>query len=174
MRFFFQILGVLHDMQNAEPKNRPSFNPAVQPEAYNPTITPTMEDVQRKTLKAEWEKTKQDYQRYLGVQHVLRQPIVSVIDSKHLRGLYNKYTRHTARGILDHLRGKVKLTKTEKTKMRDQINMEWDQSKDFPFYIQQLEMNRRRLARCRCGINIDKPKLISAANYQISKCTTFI
>ena len=150
------------------------FAPAVQPEAYDPTITAEMGDVQRKQMEAEWEKSKVDYQKYLGVQHVLRNLIVSAVDSQHLRKLYNeytKYTRHTARKMIDHLRGKVKLTETEKTKMQDQINMEWDQSEDFPFYIQQLEMTRRRLARW--GINIDEPTLISAANRQISKCTTF-
>ena len=150
------------------------FAAAVQPEAYDPTITAEMGDVQRKQMEAEWEKSKVDYQKYLGVQHVLRNLIVSAVDSQHLRKLYNeytKYTRHTARKMIDHLRGKVKLTETEKTKMRDQINMEWDQSEDFPFYIQQLEMTRRRLARW--GINIDEPTLISAANRQISKCTTF-
>ena len=41
------------------------------PEPYNPAILPHMGDVQRKTLETKWDKHKQHYQSYLGVQEVL-------------------------------------------------------------------------------------------------------
>jgi hypothetical protein len=40
-------------------------------EAYNPEILPQMGEIQCKTLELEWDKHKQHYQAYLGVQEVL-------------------------------------------------------------------------------------------------------
>jgi len=95
--------------------------PAV-PEAYNPEMLPQMGDVQRKRLESEWDKHKHHYQAYLGVQEVLRKRIVSAVGSQYLRETYNEYTgysQHSARALVDHIRGKVKLTTTKKAKMRD-------------------------------------------------------
>jgi hypothetical protein len=144
------------------------------PEAYNPEILPHMGDVQRKTMEAEWEKQKQHYQAYLGVQEVLRKHIVGAVDSQYLRERYNEYTgytQHTARALIDHIRTKCKVTTTEKAKMRDQINFDWDQSQDFASYIVELEQIKRRLGRW--GITIDKDTMIATAIKQVNKCTLF-
>jgi hypothetical protein len=144
------------------------------PEAYNPNILAHMGDIQRKTMESEWDKHKQHYQAYLGVQEVLRKRIVEAVDPQFLRELYNEYTgysQHAARDIIDHIRTKVKLTTTEKAKMRDQINFEWDQSQDFASYIVELEQIKRRLGRW--GITIDEDTLMSTAIKQINKCTIF-
>jgi hypothetical protein len=42
------------------------------PEAYNPEILPHMGDIQHKTMESDWDKHKQHYQAYLGVQETLR------------------------------------------------------------------------------------------------------
>lgn len=144
------------------------------PEAYNPEILPHMGDVQRKTMEAEWEKRKQHYQVYLGVQEVLRKLIVGAVDPQYLRELDNEYTgftEHTARAIIEHLRTKCKLTTTEKSKMRDQINFEWEQSQDFASYVVEMEKIQRRLERW--GITIDEDTMIAAAIKQVNKCTVF-
>jgi len=147
--------------------------PAV-PAAYNPEIVPQMGEVQRKTMESEWDKHKQHYQTYLGVQEVLRNRIVNAVDSQYLREKYNEYTgysQHTARALVDHIRSKVKLTTTEKARMRDQINFEWDQSQDFAYYIVTLEQIKRRLGRW--GITIDEDTLIATAIKQVNKSTIF-
>lgn len=147
--------------------------PAV-PEAYNPAILPQMGEVQRKTLESEWDKHKQHYQAYLGVQETLRKRIVSAVDAQYLRETYNEYTgysQHSARALVDHIRSKVKLTTTEKAKMRDQVNFEWDQSQDFASYIVELEQIKRRLGRW--GIIIDEDTLIAIAIKQVNKSTIF-
>jgi hypothetical protein len=147
--------------------------PAV-PEAFNLEILPQMGEVQHKTLESEWDKHKQHYQAYLGVQEVLRKSIVGAVDSQYLRETYNEYTgysQHTARALIDHIRGKVKLTTTEKAKMRDQVNFEWDQSQDFASYIVELEQIKRRLGRW--GITIDEDTLIATAIKQVNKSTLF-
>lgn len=144
------------------------------PEAYDPEILPHMGDVQRKTMEAEWEKRKQHYQAYLGVQEVLRKHIVGAVDSQFLRERYNEYTgysQNTARALIDHIRTKCKVNTTEKAKMRDQINFEWDQSQDFASYIVELEQIKRRLGRW--GITIDEDTMIAAAIKQVNKCTMF-
>jgi hypothetical protein len=144
------------------------------PEPYNPNILVHMGDIQRKTMESEWDKHKQHYQAYLGVQEVLRKRIVEAVDSQFLRELYNEYTgysQHSARNIIDHTRTKVKLTTTEKAKMRDQISFEWDQSQDFASYIVELEQIKRRLGRW--GITINEDTLMSTAIKQINKCTIF-
>lgn len=144
------------------------------PEAYNPEILPHMGDVQRKTLEAEWEKHKQHYQAYLGVQEVLRKLIIGAVDQQYVRELNNEYTgftEHHARTIIDHIRSKCTLTTTQRAKMRDQINFEWDQSQDFATYIVELEKIQRRLGRW--GITIDEDTMIAAAVKQINKCTIF-
>jgi hypothetical protein len=144
------------------------------PEAYNPDILPHMDDIQRKTLESEWDKHKQHYQAYLGVQETLRKLIVGAVDGQYLRELNNEYTgfsQHTAKQLIDHLRAKVKLTTTDKAKMRDQLNFEWDQSEDFAAYIVELEQIKRRLGRW--GITIDEDTLITTAIKQVNKCTTF-
>jgi hypothetical protein len=144
------------------------------PEAYNPEIVPQMGEVQRKTLESEWDKHKQHYQAYLGVQEVLRNRIVNSVDSQYLRETYNEYTgysQHSARALVDHIRSKVKLTTTEKARMRDQVNFEWDQSQDFASYIVVLEQIKRRLGRW--GIAIDKDTLIATAIKQVNKSTIF-
>jgi hypothetical protein len=99
---------------------------------------------------------------------------VEAVDSQFLRELYNEYTgysQHSARNIIDHTRTKVKLTTTEKAKMRDQISFEWDQSQDFASYIVELEQIKRRLGRW--GITINEDTLMSTAIKQINKCTIF-
>jgi hypothetical protein len=99
---------------------------------------------------------------------------VWAVDPQYLRELNNKYTgfsQHTAKQLIDHLRVKVKLTTTNKAKMRDQINSEWDQSQDFAAYIVELEQIKRRLGRW--GINIDEDTLITTAIKQVNKCTIF-
>ena len=53
-------------------------------EAYNTAIQPQMGDVQCKTLESKWDKHKQHYQSYLGVQEVLWKQIVGAIDSQYL------------------------------------------------------------------------------------------
>ena len=144
------------------------------PEAYNPDILAHMGDIQRKTLESEWDKHKQHYQAYLGVQETLRNLIVGAVDPQYLRELNNEYTgfsQHTAKQLIDHLRAKVKLTTTDKAKMRDQINFDWDQSQDFAAYIVELEQIKRRLGRW--GINIDEDTLITTAIKQVNKCTVF-
>jgi hypothetical protein len=144
------------------------------PEAYNPDILAHMGDIQRKTLESEWDKHKQHYQAYLGVQETLRNLIVGAVDPQYLRELNNEYTgfsQHTAKQLIDHLRVKVKLTTTDKAKMRDQINFDWDQSQDFAAYIVELEQIKRRLGRW--GINIDEDTLITTAIKQVNKCTVF-
>jgi hypothetical protein len=144
------------------------------PEAYNPDILAHMGDIQRKTLESEWDKHKQHYQAYLGVQETLRNLIVGAVDPQFLRELNNEYTgfsQHNAKHLIDHLRVKVKLTTTDKAKMRDQINFEWDQSQDFAAYIVELEQIKRRLGRW--GINIDEDTLITTAIKQVNKCTIF-
>jgi hypothetical protein len=144
------------------------------PEPYNPNILVHMGDIQRKTMESEWDKHKQHYQAYLGVQEVLRKRIVEAVDSQFLLELYNEYTgysQHSARNIIDHIRTKVKLTTTEKAKMRDQISFEWDQSQDFASYIVELEQIKRRLGRW--GITINEDTLMSTAIKQINKCTIF-
>jgi hypothetical protein len=72
---------------------------------------------------------------------------------------------------VDHIRSKVKLTTTEKARMRDQVNFEWDQSQDFASYIVVLEQIKRRLGRW--GIAIDKDTLIATAIKQVNKSTIF-
>jgi hypothetical protein len=146
----------------------------VVPEAYNPNILAHMGDIQCKTMESKWDKHKQHYQAYLGVQEVLWKRIVEAMDSQFLRELYNEYTgytQHTARDIIDHIRSKVKLTTTEKAKMCNQINFEWDQSQDFASYIIELEQIKRWLGRW--GITIDEDTMMSAAIKQINKCTIF-
>lgn len=144
------------------------------PEAYNPDILPHMGDIQRKTLESEWDKHKQHYQAYLGVQEVLRKLIIASVDGQYLREKYNEYTgfaQHTAKELIDHIRIKVKLTTTDKAKMRDQINFDWDQSQDFAAYIVELEQIKRRLGRW--GIHIDEDTLIATTIKQVNKCTIF-
>jgi hypothetical protein len=51
-----------------------------------------MGDIQRKTLESEWDKHKQHYQAYLGVQETLRNLIVGAVDGQYLRELNNEYT----------------------------------------------------------------------------------
>jgi hypothetical protein len=53
------------------------------PESYNPDILPHMGDIQRKTLESEWDKHKQHYQAYLGVQETLRNLIVGAVDPQY-------------------------------------------------------------------------------------------
>ena len=123
-----------------------------------------MGDIQRKTLESEWDKHKQHYQAYLGVQETLRKLIVGAVDGQYLRELNNEYTgfsQHTAKQLIDHLRVKVKLTTTDKAKMRDQINFDWDQTEDFSAYVDTLELIQRRNARW--GVNITEDQLIKAA-----------
>ena len=147
---------------------------AETPEAYDPEITAAMGDVERKSREAEWDKFKTDYQKYLGVQHALRQLLIGAVDSQYIAQLYNEYTFYTQNSVkqmLNHLRTKVKLNESQRTAMRKQIYFEWDQTRDFTWYITELESVRRRLARW--NINIDEPTMIAAAHDQIKNCTTF-
>jgi hypothetical protein len=125
-------------------------------------------------MEAEWEKRKQHYQAYLGVQEVLHKYIVGAVDLQYLQERYNEYTgytQHTARALIDHIRTKCKVTTTEKAKMRDQINFDWDQSQDFASYIVELEQIKRQLGRW--GITIDEDTMIAMAIKQVNKCTLF-
>ena len=68
------LCNVISNKSYAAIVGNPNFaldKPAV-PEAYNPEILPQMGEVQLKTLESEWDKHKQHYQAYLGVQEVLR------------------------------------------------------------------------------------------------------
>ncbi len=99
---------------------------------------------------------------------------MGAVDSQYLQEMYNKYTgysQHSARALIDHIRGKVKLTTTKKARMRDQINFEWDQSQDFASYIIELEQIKRCLGRW--GITIDEDMLIAMAIKQVNKSTIF-
>ena len=94
-----------------------------------------MGDVQHETLELEWGKHKQHYQAYLDVQEVLRKCIVGAINSQYLQEMYNEcmgYSQHSARALIDHIGGKVKLTTTEKAKMRNQINSSGTRAKTLP------------------------------------------
>ena len=85
-----------------------------------------------------------------GSARVLRKHIVGAVDSQYLQERYNEYigyTQHTARALIDHIRTKCKVTTTEKAKMQDQINFDWDQSQDFASYIVELEQIKCRLGR---------------------------
>ena len=69
-----------------------TLNEPAVPEAYNPAILPQMGEVQRKTLESEWDKHKQHYQAYLGMQEALRKRIVGAVDSQYLRETYTLLT----------------------------------------------------------------------------------
>lgn len=150
------------------------FETPEAPEPYNPDINEATNAIERKTMEAEWERHKTDYQKYLGVQEVLRRLIVTAVNETHLRPLkneYSGYTEHTARRLIDQIISKVKLTENQKATMMDQIDFEWDQSEDFSAYIDQLEIIRRRNARW--GVEISDAQLTKAAIKQVYKCSTF-
>ncbi len=82
-------------------------------------------------MEAEWERHKADYQKYLGMQEVLRTLIVSAVSETYLRPLkneYSGYTQYTARRLIDQIITKVKLTEKKKASMMDQIDFDWDQT----------------------------------------------
>lgn len=150
------------------------FETPEAPEPYNPDIDNTTGDLERKTMEAEWERHKADYQRYLGVQEALRTLIVSAVSETYLRPLkneYSGYTQYTARRLIDQIITKVKLTEKQKAAMMDQIDFDWDQTEDFSAYIDTLELIQRRSARW--GVNITEDQLIKAAIKQVYKCNVF-
>lgn len=89
------------------------FEEPEAPEPYNPEINDNTPDHERKTLEADWERHKQDYQKYLGVQEVLRKLVVGAVSENYLRPLkqdYTEYETHTTRRLIDQIISKVKLT----------------------------------------------------------------
>jgi hypothetical protein len=145
-----------------------------EPSAYNPGITNAMTDVVRKRRENLWAKLKEDYERYLGVQEGMRILIEGVCGSQHLRAMTDEYVgmaNHSVREIIDHLRGRVKLTTADKARMRNEINFEWDQTQDLATYFIELKKIRARLRRW--GVEIDDDTLLAAAITQIYKSNHF-
>ena len=145
-----------------------------EPEPYNPDIDDTTPDHQRRQLEAEWEQHKINVTKYLAVEEVLVTRIVRAVDMQHIRALWDEYSEwdgRTCRELMDHLRERLKLTATEKARMREEINIEWDQSEDFEAYVLRLEQIKNRLARW--GINIDEPTMIDTAIKEINKSSVF-
>ena len=112
------------------------FEEPEAPEPYNPEINDNTPDHERKTLEADWERHKQDYQKYLGVQEVLRKLVVGAVSENYLRPLkqdYTEYETHTTRRLIDQIISKVKLTAIQKANMMGQIHFDWDQTEDPSF-----------------------------------------
>ena len=100
--------------------------------------------------------------------------IEGVCGSQHLRAMTDEYVgmaNHSVREIIDHLRGRVKLTTADKARMRNEINFEWDQTQDLAIYFIELKKIRARLRRW--GVEIDDNMLLAAAITQIYKSNHF-
>jgi hypothetical protein len=78
---------------------------------------------------------------------------------------------NSVRDILEHLRSKVKLTTQQKAKMRDQIQVEWDQTQDVAAYFLVLEQTKARLERWK--IIVDEETIMHAAIKQIYQSNVF-
>jgi hypothetical protein len=72
---------------------------------------------------------------------------------------YVGMANHSVREIIDHLRGRVKLTTANKARMRNEINFEWDQTQDLATYFIELKKIRARLRRW--GVEIDDDTFLS-------------
>jgi hypothetical protein len=84
------LCNVISNESYAAIMGNPNFvleEPAL-PEAYNPEILPQMGEVQHKTLELEWDKHKQHYQAYLGVQEILRKRIRFPIPPRNLQQVH--------------------------------------------------------------------------------------
>ena len=145
-----------------------------QPAAYNPEITANTPDHMRRTLEAEWEQHKKDVVKYDAVQEVLVSKIVGAVDIAHIREKWDEFAAwdgRTCREMIDHLRDRFKLTATERARMRDEINFDWDQTIDFESYIIKLEEIRSKLKRW--DIDIDDNTLIDTAAKQVNRSNVF-
>lgn len=71
------------------------FETPEAPEPYNPKIDKDTGDIELKTMEAEWERHKADYQKYLGMHEVICTLIVSAVTETYLQPPKNEYSGYT-------------------------------------------------------------------------------
>lgn len=84
-------------------------------------------------METKWEKHKREVTIYNAMKEVLVDCIARAADFPNIRELHDEYSRWddcTVREMLDNLVVKKSLTSNMKTRMHDEIFIEWDQDKD--------------------------------------------
>lgn len=74
---------------------------------------------------------------------------------------YAQFDERTAREMLDHIMAQVKqkLTSNDRSKMRAEINADWDQTQDIRVYLKNMERSKVYLAKW--GIIISDQEMTS-------------
>lgn len=145
-------------------------------EAYDPEIDENMEDHERRIREAKWTTKMADVSKYQGVCEVLVNLIVGAVDQHYIKELEDEYTGFDdcmPRQLLDHITRKVKktITATERSKMKKEIHVDWDQTLDFASYIVELEKIRRRLSNW--SIEVSDEDMIDVAIEQVNQAAIF-
>ncbi len=141
------------------------------PGPYNNEITGDEEEHVIKRMEAEHKQKQIDYQKYLGVQEHLRREFTSCMDPTWITALRRNrsgFANVTIHQFLAHLRANVaKLTSKQKNEMRDQLKIEWDQSKDIQEFFTEMEEKQIKIESWGAATNMDEEALQWATSQMI-------
>ena len=119
------------------------------PGPYNMEITGEEDEYIIKRMEAEHKQRQQDFQKYLGVQEHLRREFTTCMDSTWIAALRKPrsgFANVTIHQFLTHLRANVaKLTSKQKKELRDQLRIEWEQSKDIQEFFTEMEEKQTKI-----------------------------
>jgi hypothetical protein len=119
------------------------------PGPYNTEITGEKDEYIIKQMEAEHKQRQQDFQNYLGVQEHLRREFTTCMDPTWIAALrkpQSGFANVTIHQFLAHLRANVaKLTSKQKKELRDQLRIEWEQSKDIQEFFTEMEEKQTKI-----------------------------
>lgn len=124
------------------------FHEPEEPEDYDPAITDSMSDAQRREREEQHKKyaIAIEHTKYLAVTNVLRNKLIAAIEDEYLEKLKDSevdYDEVHPYDMLEHVKSKVALTTREKREILDLMNIKWDQTITLQKFVNTLNDNRK-------------------------------